>query len=326
MKKQKTALDHLKEICNIDKIENCHYLNYEENNYMVELECKKVFSLLDEIVPNKNTKIINIIFSLFDYEIRLNDVFSKNPKKENFFKKINRPRIELYEKFSPDTLFEVYEHTNIRDDKIIKIPVKNEEAKVLELLTEEEIIEYTNKKENRCILNTIDWINKVKEELKYITLRKLEDFSILQNNFIESCCYIILPNDFNIDEIKNKETIQLVCSNDYKYTFNWEDFELNKNFAVSENKNNKIIRSTINIKNEAKFSIINKENKKIELSFNNLLIEKEKESLFQIFNKENKIYKAILIDEIDKNKRTKKIEISIKNLKNIYKKQKAPIK
>lgn len=326
MKKQKTALDHLKEICNIDKIEKCYYLNYEENNYMVELEYKKVFSLLDEIVPNKNTKIINIIFSLFDYEIRLNDVFSKNPKKENFFKKINRPRIELYEIFSPDSLFEVYEHTNIRDDKIIKIPVKNEEAKVLELLTEEEIIEYTNKKENRCISNAIEWINKVKEELKYITLRKLEDFSILQNSFIESCYYIILPNDFNIDEIKNKKTIQLVCSNDYKYAFNWEDFELNKNFATSENKNNKIIRSTINIKNEAKFSIINKENKKIELSFNNLLIEKEKEALFQIFSKENKIYKAILIDEIDKNKRTKKIEKLIKNLKNIYKKQKAPIK
>lgn len=239
--------------------------------------------------------------------------------------KINFKEKELYEIFYPDSLLKVYEHQ--LNSKIIKIPVKNEEAKFLELLTEEEIIEYTNKKENRYISNAIEWINKVKEELKLIALRKLEDFSILQNSFIESCYYIILPNDFNIDEIKNKETIQLVCSNDYKYAFNWEDFELDKHFANSENRNNKMIRSTINIKNEAKFSIINKENKKIELSFNNLLIEKEKEALFQFFNKENKMYKAILIDvdKIDKYKRNKKIEELTKNLKNIYKKQKAPI-
>ena len=331
MRKQKTALDHLKELCNIDKIEKCYYINYEENNYMIELECKKVFSLLDEIVPNKNTKIINITFSLSTNEnIILNNAFSYSPKKENFFMKINFKEKELYEIFYPDSLLKVYEHQ--LNSKIIKIPVKNEEAKILELLTEEEIIEYTNKNENRCILNAIEWINKVKEELKLITLKKLTDFEVLQNKFIESYYYIILPNDFNIDEIKNKETIQLVCSNDYKYAFNWEDFELDKHFANSENRNNKMIRSTRNIKNEeknkAKFSIINKENKKIELSFNNLLIEKEKEALFQFFSKENKMYKSILIDvdKIDKYKRNKKIEELTKKLKNIYKKQKAPIK
>ena len=237
-----TLLDELKRVVDLEKIEKCYMID-DYNEYTVDLDLNETFKLLDNIIPNDDTRLIDIRFKTKD-EIILCDEFWSIGEGYPFFKviKINEPKVVATIK--PNTLFTTFTHT-LEDGKEYELPLKTDEEKFLNLIGPDDELKFRKNKYNLNIAKSIDWLEKVGIEIlaneEIDTFRDMDNFHILKDNYGNK--YIILPNDFDLD--KMGERVAYITANvesNYVDFFNWFDLFLDKEFISKEDMYYKLAR------------------------------------------------------------------------------------
>lgn len=237
-----TLLDELKRVVNIKDIEKCYMID-DYNEYTVNLDLNKTFELLDNIIPNEDTGLIDIRFKTKD-EIIICEEFLYSGDDYPFFKviKINEP--EAVATIKPDTLFNTFTHT-LGDGKEYELPLKNREQKFIDLIGPDNELKFRKNKYELNIAKSIDWLEKVGIEIlaneEIHTFRDIDNFRILKDNYGNK--YIILPNDFDLDKIEERIAhITINIEGNYVDFFNWFDLFLDKDFSLKEDMYCKIAR------------------------------------------------------------------------------------
>lgn len=307
-----TLLDELKRVVDLDKIEKCYMMD-DYNEYTVNLNLNKTFELLDNIIPNDELGLIDIRFKTKD-EIIICEEFLYSGDDYPFFKviKINEPKAVATIK--PDTLFNTFTHT-LEDGKEYKLPLKNREQKFIELIGPDDELKFRKNKYNLNIAKSIDWLEKVGIEIfnneEIYNFKETDDFRILEDDYKNK--YIILPNDFDSDEIKEKIAYITVNEKDDELKFfNWYDLFLDEDFSLKEDMYYKLARMldckvTIDLVDDNK-------NKFILYTFDSD-VEKAKEIIFENLIRIGKVKRAILILKDE----ARDVDRLIYDLKNIYK-------
>ena len=292
-----TLLDELKRVVDLDKIEKCYMMD-DCNKYIVNLDLNETFKLLDNIIPNDELGLIDIRFKTKD-EIIICEEFLYMGDDYSFFKviKINEP--EAVATIKPDTLFNTFTHT-LEDGKEYELPLKNREQKFIDLIGPDDELKFRKNKYNLNIAKSIDWLEKVGIEIfnneEINTFRDIDNFRTLKDNYGNK--YIILPNDFDLDEIKEKIAyITATDKDDELKFFNWFDLFLDKDFSLKEDMYYKLARmldckATIDL-------VDNNKNEFILYTFDSD-VEKATKIIFENLIRIGKMKRAVLIlkDEV----------------------------
>lgn len=237
-----TLLDELKRVVDLDKIEKCYMMD-DYNEYIVNLDLNKTFELLDNIIPNEDTRLIDIRFKTKD-EIILCDEFWSIGENYPFFRVIKITEPKTVATIKPDTLFTTFTY-ELEDGNEYELPLKNREQKFIDLIEPDNELKFRDNKYKLNIAKSIDWLEKVGIEIlnneEIHTFRDMDNFHILKDDYGNK--YITLPNDFDLDKIN--ERIAYIAANakdnELKF-FNWFDLFLDKDFSLEEDMYCKIAR------------------------------------------------------------------------------------
>lgn len=287
-----TLLDELKRVVDLTKIEKCYMID-DYNEYTVNLDLNETFKLLDNIIPNDELGLIDIRFKTKD-EIIICDEFLYDGEDYPFFKviKINEPKVVATIK--PDTLFNTFTHT-LEDGKEYELPLKTDEEKFLDLIGPDDELKFRKNKFKLNVTKSIDWLEKVGIEIlaneKIYNFSNTNDFRIMEDDYKNK--YIILPNDFDLDKIK--ERIAYITANaqdnELKF-FNWFDLFLDKDFALKEDMYSKLARM---IYCSASIDLIDVDKNKFILYTFDSNVEKASEIIFENLIRIGKMKRAVLI-------------------------------
>ena len=237
-----TLLDELKRVVDLDKIEKCYVMD-DYNEYIVNLDLNKTFELLDNIIPNEDTRLIDIRFKTKN-EIILCDEFWSIGENYPFFRVIKITEPKTVATIKPDTLFTTFTY-KLEDGNEYELPIKNKEQKFFDLIGPDNALKFNNNKYKLNIAKSIDWLEKIGIEIlaneEIHTFRDIDNFRILEDDYKNK--YIILPNDFDLDKIS--ERIAYITANaqdnELKF-FNWFDLFLDEDFSLKEDMYCKIAR------------------------------------------------------------------------------------
>lgn len=295
-----TLLDELKKVVDLDKIEKCYMMdNY--NGYTVNLDLNKTFELLDNIIPDEDTRLIDIRFKTKD-EIIICGEFLYDGEDYPFFKviKINEPKAVAT--IEPDTLFTTFTHT-LEDGKEYELPLKTDEQKFIDLIGPDDELKFRKNKYKLNVTKSIDWLEKIGVEIlaneKIFNFNQFDMFNTfytLKDDYRNK--YITLPNDFDLDKIS--ERIAYITANaEYNQLklFNWFDLFLDKDFTLKEDMYSKLARM---IYCNASIDLIDINKDKFVFHTFDLDIEKVRKIIFENLIKSGKMKRAILIlkDEV----------------------------
>lgn len=292
-----TLLDELKRVVDLDKIEKCYMMN-DYNEYTVNLDLNKTFELLDNIIPNDDTRLIDIRFKTKD-EIIICDEFWSIGENYPFFRVIKITEPKTVTTIKPDTLCTTFTY-ELEDGNEYELPLKNREQKFFDLIGPDNALKFNENKYKLNITKSIDWLEKVGIEIlaneKIHSFRNMDNFHILRDDYGNK--YIILPNDFDLDKIEERIAYITanVQDNELKF-FNWFDLFLDKDFSLKEDMYFKLARI-----GDCKASIDLMDINKDEFIFYNFDIDVEnvRELIFDNLIKIGKVKRAILIlkDEV----------------------------
>lgn len=295
-----TLLDELKKVVDLDEIEKCYMMD-DYNEYTVNLDLNETFKLLDNIIPNEDTRLIDIRFKTKD-EIIICDEFLYDGEDYPFFKaiKINEPKVVATIK--PDTLFNTFTHT-LEDGKEYELPLKTDEEKFLDLIGPDDELKFRKNKYKLNVTKSIDWLEKVgieifnnEEIFNFNQFDMFNTFYTLEDDYENK--YIILPNDFDLDKIE--ERIAYITANaqdnELKF-FNWFDLFLDKDFSLKEDMYSKLARM---IYPKVSIDLIDINKNKFILHTFDSDVEKASEIIFENLIRIGKMKRAILIlkDEV----------------------------
>lgn len=331
-KKDKTLLDELKKIVNILDIKKCYFKDLEET-YSINLELEATFKLLDNIVPNEDTRIINIVFETEEYRITDNDwwLFSES---EAFFKKEKLSQPPVITTIEPDSLLYTFEYI-LGDGKKYQMPIETDEEKFLDILSADEKYKFKNNKYKINVMKSIEWLQKVaikilnsKNIYKFSSVLPEDDFLWVYGNFdVNKFVYIILPKDFRIKDLESKYLIPAISLGEHIQNFKWYDLFLNKEFIEKENIYDKLPR--MGIACDCNIDMIDENDNEFTFYPDDENIKETQEMIFKNLIEKDKMRRAIFInEEFFVENRTKKVtfkeyidEVS-EEITNLYKKQK----
>lgn len=182
----KNLLERFKEDTNVD-FDSIEKITFKE----FEIDKEKMKELLE-----KNTELFrvddNFIFWGKDFNIIIlkdDDVYSW--KQDYSYFKINYFKIpKIIEKIIPDNLEILYDY-EAKDGNIYKVPYKS--------LSQEE------KKKKEIIIKLLDSCNELEQRLLKETFKELKYFTILQNSKEEGVLYIVVPDDFILNDFIKKD-------------------------------------------------------------------------------------------------------------------------
>lgn len=331
-KKDKTLLDELKKIVNILDIKKCYFKNLQET-YSINLELEATFKLLDNIVPNEDTSIINIVFETEEYRITPNEwwSFSKN---ELFFKKEKLKQPTVISNIKPDTLLDTFEYI-LGDGKKYQMPIETDEEKFLNILSADEKCIFENNKYKINVMKSIEWLQKVAIKIRnseniynFSPVLPEDDVLWIYGNFdVNKFIYIILPKDFKVTELKQKYIVPAISLGNHIQQFNWCDLFLNKEFTEKEEFYEKLLRMGIDCNYE--FDMIDENNNVFTFYPNDENIKETQEMIFKNLIEKDKMRRAIFINDEFFNAHNRKkvtfkeyIDEVEEEITNLYKKQK----
>lgn len=331
--KNKTLLDELKKIVNILDIKKCYFKDLQET-YSINLELEATFKLLDNIVPNEDTRIINIVFETEEYRITYNDwwLFSES---EAFFKKEKLSQPPVITTIEPDSLLYTFEYI-LGDGKKYQIPIETDEEKFLDVfLTTDEKCVFEKNKYKINVMKSIEWLQKVAIKIlnsrniyKFSSVLPEDDFLWVYGNFdVNKFVYIILPKDFKVTELKQKYIVPTISLDEHIQNFKWYDLFLNKEFIEKENIYDKLPRMGITC--DCNIDMIDENNNMFTFYPNDEHIKETQEIIFKNLIEKDKMRRAIFInEEFFVENRTKKVAFKeyidevAEEITNLYKKQK----
>lgn len=297
-KKDKTLLDELKKIVNILDIKKCYFKNLQET-YSINLELEATFKLLDNIVPNEDTSIINIVFETEEYRITSNEWWTFSDS-EAFFKKEKLSQPPVITTIEPDTLLDTFEYI-LGDGKKYQMPIETDEEKFLNILSADEKYKFKNNKYKINVMKSIEWLQKVAIKILnsknlFSFTSELEDDLWVYGNFdTQKFAYIFLPKDFRVKDLEAKYIIPVISLDEHIQNFKWYDLFLNKEFTEKEEFYDKLPR--MGIACDYNIDMIDENNNVFTFYPNDENIKETQEMIFKNLIEKNKMRRAIFINE-----------------------------
>lgn len=328
----KTLLDDLKNVVDIEQIKRCYYIDtYKE--YSINLDIEATLELLNKIIPNEDTRIIDIIFETDEKRIIINPFWNFGDD-EDFFESNPLEQPKVITTVKPDTLFDTYRYKI--DNEYYDLPVKTNEEKFFDSFNIEDKMKLLQNKRQLDMMKSINWLQRVAvnifndDELYHFNKKTDTNFSIINHYNYKNTFYIQLPKDFDLNLLDKKYIITLITlkkQDDFLKIFDWQDLCLDKDFTENEDLYNKLVRASdiycysydLVDENNDTFSYhpLNEKIDETRKKLFNHLIEKDlmRNAIFvntEFFNGENTSAKTV----------KKYARLVMDELKKIYKKQK----
>lgn len=247
--RNKTLLDDLKKVVDIEQIERCYYIDiYKE--YSVNLDIKATLELLNKIIPNEDTRIIDIIFETNEKRITINPFWSFGDD-EDFFESNPLEQPKVITTVKPDTLFDTYQYKI--DNEYYDLPIKTNEEKFFDSFNIDDKMMLLKNKKQLDIMKSVNWLQKVaieifnNDELYHFNQKTDTNFSIINHPNYKNAFYIQSPKDFDLSLLDKKYIITLIAlkkQDDYLKVFDWQDLCLDKDFTKDETIYNKLVRAS----------------------------------------------------------------------------------